>query len=1793
MHREWQRVSAVAALTLALTGTWVAPTAAKDPPKGTAGPALQAAAIPGLAMGGNPPTEQVPLRIAITPDLNCAVNKFSDQFGEFFGDTACGTLISVNGALFGPASIPAGGSASPKTAFTPVSQTLTGSGTESDAWQITTVVDAGAAARVTEVDRYVAGDVSYQTDVTVRNVSSGSSNVRLYRAADCYLQDSDFGFGRLRPASSVACVAPTTAPDGSRVPGSWVEEWSPISLNGFMFYGFYDNLWATIGRQETFVDGGDSPDSYMDNSAGLSWSFTLPPGGEATNSHVMRITDTLSCGGQQLDHQTPDGRVVVKYDPRFLWSQKDPAFGAHADEVALTVQARAIASLNKYRELGFPVDAMPNPVVINIRCDFPFFIPSGSPGWTESAGTINLRADFIRANLFAYLTKSPRPNAAGTGWANLIDHELAHTLQVQDTGQVSAALRLALGGDYANVEGTATAIEDLIPDTDDLTATEYQSFLGLAKEFLQTRLHQVDQVPNDGRSGYRVAPFFEYLGERFGDQSQPNLELRAAAMLRALYRGWHADGIETAIGRQESAQAALRDFLLTAYVRDAGNRNTLPQSFRILDEVTANGGAPGTGSGLSSWGRLPFPFPDPAPVVTAAAPVSLSSQSLAPYSGQVYQVGLGAGIEGVRVTIADKRPAPTGRGFVATAPLQLAFVPSNGFTGSGLGAVAFDPALRRVGPAANKTQDFAVTVGGNDRLAIVAVTGGQAGTYDLTIAAQVPGLALDTVVPVADQDQGAGIEVLVTPTLDGAAAHGLTARSFTATISGTSATVTSAFEIGTTGHCVLFVKPAAHLAVGSYPITVRFGSSSVQGTVVITANGGGTAGLASVGGSGAIRTRLGLGGEATGGTPIETSFIVTDGGVGLAGLDVVATVTTPTGSVRHIPLADTGTAVDAGADDGAYGAYLYGTNAPGAYSVRVDATGTDRSGAPVSLSLTDTITLGAMTDQNGDGVADSLAGQFGPGAIDADADGATTAAELAVGSNPVDDDTDAGGEIDGTEIAAGRNPMVGDDDLQVAHVAVSAVARDGRLVDVAVGATDATTPVHLYRVLVADGTSTDLGLRAGAGEQLTDGPLAAGTYQYVAVGEAANGARGPAVVASPVEVRDDATAPRVSIYLNNDDFATNQRPLTVTFFDLSETVTAMRIVDSEAELASAAWVPYQTQSTFTLSPGDGPRRVFAQVRDASGLVSGTAIAAILLDTTAPTSAVGALPASTTAASIDLPFTATDALSSVAATEIWARYRASATSPWSSWGVAATATSSPATYGFPFGTGDYEFYSVAIDAAGNRETAPASADATTKFDRTPPATSAGPLAPSYSTPTVAVPFAGSDDLSGVASVELWSRRRATTNDTWTAWTLGPTGMSSPITFTFGANGLYEFYTIGIDVAGNRENPPVVADAATEKAPSTTWSPAVRVNDDSTTTLQVYPEVGLSSNGSAVAVWQDYRNTPSIDVYASRRDPASGAWSPNTRVNDVATGDQYKPAVAMDGNGNAYAVWVDTRNGRSDIYFSKRSASTGAWGANVRVNSVTSFNSQDSPAIAVAPGGDAVAVWYRVVNNKLNVWSARLAAGASTWGAEIRVTSDQALQKQAPAVTFGPDGAAYAVWMQPATGNADIYFSSLASGSSTWTTNMKVSDDPGTAFQSAPDVAVDGSGKVFVTWTDRRATPYQLRVRIRSGGAWQASTVVASDGGEVPSIAARSDGRVYVAWHSGDLLTAYPVLRGSMYIPASGTWATPERIDANDAMHGARNPSVVLDGTRLLVLWDNALSVPSGENNNDIYARQRTP
>ena len=109
--------------------------------------------------------------IAISTELNCAVNHIGDAEGEFFEDTACATELATGGLLFGPSDIPGGNNPG---GFDPVSQSgVTGSGTAADPYTIVTVVDAvGVSLRLTETDSYVVGEETYTTRVAIANSGS-------------------------------------------------------------------------------------------------------------------------------------------------------------------------------------------------------------------------------------------------------------------------------------------------------------------------------------------------------------------------------------------------------------------------------------------------------------------------------------------------------------------------------------------------------------------------------------------------------------------------------------------------------------------------------------------------------------------------------------------------------------------------------------------------------------------------------------------------------------------------------------------------------------------------------------------------------------------------------------------------------------------------------------------------------------------------------------------------------------------------------------------------------------------------------------------------------------------------------------------------------------------------------------------------------------------------------------------------------------------------------------------------------------------------------------------------------------------------------------------------------------------------------------------------------------------------------------------------------------------------------------------------------------------------------------
>jgi predicted amidophosphoribosyltransferase len=129
---------------------------------------------------------------------------------------------------------------------------------------------------------------------------------------------------------------------------------------------------------------------------------------------------------------------------------------------------------------------------------------------------------------------------------------------------------------------------------------------------------------------------------------------------------------------------------------------------------------------------------------------------------------------------------------------------------------------------------------------------------------------------------------------------------------------------------------------------------------------------------------------------------------------------------------------------------------------------------------------------------------------------------------------------------------------------------------------------------------------------------------------------------------------------------------------------------------------------------------------------------------------------------------------------------------------------------------YGFYSVAFDKAGNSETK-SMEEAWTRIDATAPVTNAVPLPKYVNSTTFDLAFNVTD--ASPTNVTLYYKKDIGT------WTSFGNFSKSPIPFTSQWEGLYEFYTEGIDAAGNKEVKGATAEASTIvdlSAPSTNLS-----------------------------------------------------------------------------------------------------------------------------------------------------------------------------------------------------------------------------------------------------------------------------------------------------------------------------------------------------------------------------------
>jgi len=371
---------------------------------------------------------------------------------------------------------------------------------------------------------------------------------------------------------------------------------------------------------------------------------------------------------------------------------------------------------------------------------------------------------------------------------------------------------------------------------------------------------------------------------------------------------------------------------------------------------------------------------------------------------------------------------------------------------------------------------------------------------------------------------------------------------------------------------------------------------------------------------------------------------------------------------------------------------------------------------------------------------------------------------------------------------------------------------------------------------------------------------------------------------------------------------------------------------------------------------------------------------------------------------------------------------------------------------------------------------------------------------------------------------------------------------------------------------------------------------KVNDDAGTADQYDPAIAMDSSGNFVITWDDFRNGYYSDIYAQRYNSSGTPQGVNSKVNDDAgTADQYDPAIAADGSGNFVITWMDYRNGNGnwDIYAQRYNSSGTPQGANFKVNDDAGTARQYDPAIAMDGSGNFVITWYDLRNGNWNIYAQRYDSSGTLQGANFKVNDDAGTAEQSdPAIAMDGSGNFVITWEDLRNGNLDIYAQRYNSPGTPQGANFKVNDDTATAEQSYPAIAMDGSGNFVITWHNLRNGYYSdiYAQRYDSSGTPQgANFKVNNDTGTAyqydPAIAMDGSGNFVITWQHGHNGSYYDI-HAQRYNSSGTPQGANSKVndDAGTAWEGT--PAIAMDGSgNFVITWCDYRN-----GNRDIYAQR---
>ena len=249
----------------------------------------------------------------------------------------------------------------------------------------------------------------------------------------------------------------------------------------------------------------------------------------------------------------------------------------------------------------------------------------------------------------------------------------------------------------------------------------------------------------------------------------------------------------------------------------------------------------------------------------------------------------------------------------------------------------------------------------------------------------------------------------------------------------------------------------------------------------------------------------------------------------------------------------------------------------------------------------------------------------------------------------------------------------------------------------------------------------------------------------------------------------------------------------------------------------------------------------------------------------------------------------------------------------------------------------------------------------------------------------------------------------------------------------------------------------------------------------------PQIAIDGGGNAIVVFWQHQGGR-VDIVANRYANGTG-WGTAAAIESDGSGDTSAPQIAMDAAGNAVVVWAWASASGPPFAFNvwaNRYTAGSGWGSAGPIDSTNASTANPAPHVALDGAGNAIAVWHRPDGSWDSIWSSLYIAG-SGWGEPVRVETDNTNSARDARVAFDANGNAMAVWIQSDGLRNNVLANRYTAGVGWGTAVLIETDNAGPALE--PRIAFDGDGNATAVWSHRDVAGFTFNIW---ANRWTAAT-----------------------------------------------------------------------------------------------------